>query len=164
MKLFSPDIKKTVEASLYILNRVPYVTKHKLSKLLYFSDKRHLELYGRSITGNEYVKMEYGPVPSQAYNLMKEEDSEEARELEKGPGHQIKARRKADIEYLSESDIEVLENMIEVHGNKTFGQLKDESHDATWNAGVDNRKFTVDQFLETFEDKDELKDFVENWE
>jgi len=46
----------------------------KLSKLLYFVDKEHLLSYGRTVIGDRYIKMEFGPVPSSGYNLMKHDD------------------------------------------------------------------------------------------
>ena len=45
---------------------------HKLCKILYFADQKHLSLYGRSITGDTYIAMEYGPVPSNVDDILKE--------------------------------------------------------------------------------------------
>ena len=44
---------------------------HKLCKILYFADQRHLSLYGRSITGDTYIAMQYGPVPSNVDDILK---------------------------------------------------------------------------------------------
>ena len=39
--------------------------------VLLFADKKHLERYGRFITGDTYSAMENGPVPSFAYDVVK---------------------------------------------------------------------------------------------
>ena len=46
--------------------------KTKLFKLLYFTDATHLETAGQSITGAEYLKYSYGPVPTQGDYALKE--------------------------------------------------------------------------------------------
>ena len=54
---FEFDVEKFVNASVYLVERCPEVTKMKLAKLLYFADKEHLLAYGRTITGDRYIKM-----------------------------------------------------------------------------------------------------------
>ena len=65
------DRDKALEAILYIANSLHNPTFHSISKMLYLSDKLHLQDYGRLICGDSYVAMEYGPVPSAIYNMMK---------------------------------------------------------------------------------------------
>jgi uncharacterized phage-associated protein len=70
---FEFDHEKTVAAALYIVSKnLPELTMAKLFKLLYFADKDHLVRYGRTITGDRYVAMKDGPVPSSLYDLFKE--------------------------------------------------------------------------------------------
>ena len=40
------------------------VNKLKALKLVYFADRYHLRRYGRPVVGDEYLAMNYGPVPS----------------------------------------------------------------------------------------------------
>ena len=44
---------------------------HKLFKILYFAEQKHLLQYGRTITGDRYIAMKDGPVPSNIYDLLK---------------------------------------------------------------------------------------------
>jgi len=46
--------------------------KTKLFKLLYFTDVTHLHTVGEPITGAEYLKYPYGPVPMQGDFALKE--------------------------------------------------------------------------------------------
>ena len=56
---------------LYVASKLQETTFHRIVKLLYFADKLHLERYGRFITGDRYIAMEYGPVPSNVYDMLK---------------------------------------------------------------------------------------------
>jgi uncharacterized phage-associated protein len=44
--------------------------KVKLMKLLYYADFDHFEKHGKSITGDRYYKLPYGPVPGQAQLIL----------------------------------------------------------------------------------------------
>ena len=55
---------KTIHAVLYIAERLKRKDFHKLFKILYFSDREHLNVYGRTITGDTYIAMADGSVPS----------------------------------------------------------------------------------------------------
>ena len=46
--------------------------KLKLMKLLYYLDFDFFEKYGRSITGDEYLRFDNGPVPRMAEKILKE--------------------------------------------------------------------------------------------
>ncbi|MEW6052030.1 MAG: Panacea domain-containing protein [Candidatus Zixiibacteriota bacterium] len=52
--------------------RIDDLDRLKAAKLLYFVDKQAIKETGRPILGDTYVKMELGPVPSRAYDLIKE--------------------------------------------------------------------------------------------
>lgn len=45
------------------------VNKLKALKLVYFADRYHLRRYGRPVVGDEYLAMNYGPVPSGTKDL-----------------------------------------------------------------------------------------------
>lgn len=65
------DREKALEVILYIANNLDGATFHSISKMLYLSDKLHLQEYGRLICGDRYIAMEYGPVPSAIYDMLK---------------------------------------------------------------------------------------------
>ena len=45
------------------------LNKLKALKLIYFADRYHLRTYGRPITNDRYLAMEYGPVASSCKDL-----------------------------------------------------------------------------------------------
>ncbi|OQY45782.1 MAG: hypothetical protein B6240_08350 [Desulfobacteraceae bacterium 4572_87] len=68
---------------LYEIKPISYVTKalrdktdkradfHKVFKILFFADQKHLSRYGRPVVGDYYVAMRHGPVPSRIYDILK---------------------------------------------------------------------------------------------
>lgn len=64
------ETTKIIQAVCYILGRIGKANKLKLVKLLYLADKCHLVRYGRTITGDEYWAMDYGPVGSTAKDIL----------------------------------------------------------------------------------------------
>ncbi|OHE80124.1 MAG: hypothetical protein A2107_04660 [Verrucomicrobia bacterium GWF2_62_7] len=50
------------------------INKMKALKLVYFADRYHLRRFGRPVTGDEYLAMNYGPVPSGTKDLAEMSD------------------------------------------------------------------------------------------
>jgi len=115
-------------------------SKGKACKLLFLSDKRHLVQYGRPITGDWYVAMDHGPVPSSILDLLDaaqsgviktEREAEIAacirfdRSFEYPPIHALEP---PDLDDLSESDIESLDAIVQEHGHKSFTELRNLTH------------------------------------
>ncbi len=147
--MFNYDLNRTLEALLYICEHLEGTTKHQLSKLLYFADKYHLAKYGRTVTGDKYVKMEFGPVPSETYDHIR--NSAFIDDIFAIKGYHVSGKRVANTDELSESDIEALNYSLNEFGGMSFGTLTDISHDASWCAADDNAVISVDQFLLTYD-------------
>ena len=72
MSKFRFDLNKSINAALFVLNEMGGICDfHKVFKTLYFADKNHLSKFGRPITGDWYVAMKNGPVPSNLYDIFK---------------------------------------------------------------------------------------------
>ena len=70
ISLFDKDV--TLNAVLYIIQQMGgKVDMHKIFKALFFADQEHLSRYGRTITGDVYIAMNYGPVPSKTDDIFK---------------------------------------------------------------------------------------------
>ena len=162
------DREKSMEAVLYIAQKIGgRKDMHKIFKTLYFADKAHLSRYGRSITGDSYIAMAYGPVPSRTDDIFKAVRgdsyfSNRAEEL-KGYFHfinkyVIEADKDADLDYLSDTDVECLDYAINKCKGKTFGELTEMSHDLAWNNTLRDREMSVKDILR---ENGENEDYVE---
>jgi uncharacterized phage-associated protein len=140
---FNFNQDKAINALLLILNELRQSDFHKLFKILYFADRKHLKRYGNPIIGDEYISMENGPVPSNIYDLLKfannrttfspfKEFFGQYSSTVNVQSYMVTATKNSNIDYLSETDIECL--MESIHENKdlNFKQLKDKSHDLAW--------------------------------
>jgi len=155
---FDVNKEKSIEVILYIATRVKNPTLHTIFKIMYFADKLHISKYGRFITGDSYIAMEYGPVPGAAYDITKEPPPDDI----KVSGYHLVPLRSAKEDEFSESDLECLNQAISEHGNKSFGQLTDESHDEAWHIAPENGVMTVESIVMMLPDSDDLLAFLKN--
>ena len=122
---FKFNKQKAIEAVLYLANKRPSIDKMSLYKFLFFADNEHLNKYGRPIFGGYYVAMPRGPVPSQVKNILEKENLPEFQIDD----YMITATRKPNLEFLSQSDIEVLDLIYGRLGNMTARELSNLSHE-----------------------------------
>jgi uncharacterized phage-associated protein len=136
---FDFNRQKTIEAILYIAQKVKDADYHSISKLLYFADKTHLERYGRFITGDTYYAMQYGPVPSNTYNLMKEGSAFGNSDFRVEDGKRVVALRLPKMDEFSRSDVKMLDLAIDLYGEMPFWMKTSLSHDAAWESAWNAR-------------------------
>ncbi len=149
----SDKVSVTVHSLLYILDKIEGGADfHKVFKILYFAERKHLSRYGSLITENEYVAMNNGPVPSMAYDILKSlrgsglmvkyRDSFSPYFELTGEYH-VKAKVKADLDEFSKSELLCLDESIEENLSKSFLTLTDESHDYAWSSANRNCEMSV---------------------
>ncbi|MBA2667118.1 MAG: SocA family protein [Trueperaceae bacterium] len=130
----------------YIATKVQPLDMHKAFKLLYLAEKACLERFGRLFARDQYIAMDFGPVPSITYDLTKAVKGESrspcvtpemvvefARSIEV-KGDFIRAKAEPDIGELSAGALKCLDDAISKYGTWTFDQLTKETHDAAWDA------------------------------
>jgi len=161
------DTEKAIEVLLYIAERSPNV--YNALKVLYFADKDHLSKYGRLICGDSYVAMRRGPVPSGAYDLVKYARGDglywtdiPLNEAFSVQDHSIVLHRKANLDLLSESDVECLDTAIEKYGYLPFGELKKLSHDNAFKSADENDFIPLEAIVKTLPNGDLLWDYLED--
>jgi uncharacterized phage-associated protein len=142
------DSKKLTELVLYILCETGGVDFYHAFKILYFAEMLHLAKWGSGIVPDQFCALKFGPVPTKLYNAVKELGnpqmalSEELSKAVKFAGEDapnvLLANRKANLDFISKSEIEALNQSINENSSLTFGQLKRKSHDAAWDEA--NRK------------------------
>ena len=135
---FNINEVKSLNAILFVLESLGgHCDFHKIFKILYFADQKHLALFGLPITGDNYIAMKDGPVPSRIYDIFKSLRGEitdsinlqtynEVFKIDNR--HIVSGKIKADIEELSESNIECLTASIEL----TFYRHLDNSYSSTF--------------------------------
>ncbi|MEO8034831.1 MAG: Panacea domain-containing protein [Acidobacteriota bacterium] len=128
----------------------------KAAKLLFHADKYHLLKYGRPVIGDQYACMEYGPVPSTSLNVMNDvvahdphfppvakERFDEYLVVEKSLFRRypvFRAKKAADLDAFSDSDVEALEYSLTKYGKKSAWQLSQDSHEEpAWKLANVNR-------------------------
>lgn len=159
-----------INAMLYVINRVGRADLHKVFKILYFADQSHLLKYGRTITGDTYIAMEYGPVPTNIYDAIKSVRGDGKADRDR---YQlmfnvenkwiIKPLQDADMDYLSVTDIEELNDSISENGSLSMGELTDKSHSLAWNNTELNKEMSIENILrEKGADKDYIRYITEN--
>jgi uncharacterized phage-associated protein len=147
MARFNFDTQKAIQATLYILSKLGgEADYHKVFKILYFAEQKHLIKYGRPVTSDEYQAMQFGPVPSYLYDIFKAVergkapffDAKQYQQFFKvsryGATPYVSGIASPDIEQLAETEIEVLDQSINENKDLTFKQLIDKSHDDAWSA------------------------------
>ena len=117
---------------------------HKLFKIFYFADKKHIGLFGRPITGDRYIAMQAGPVPSTIYDMLKMLKGDaffpiDIRGIEHDfvitNKHYIKLEKSEfDLELFSESELECLSESIEENKFLSWDALVKKSHDQAWHS------------------------------
>jgi hypothetical protein len=129
------DEEKTLAAILYLADQDGEIDLYALLKTLYYADKNHLHEWGRTITGDTYVRMGLGPVPSNTYDMLKSVrgDGDWIRDLKQFLSVVRKTTVKPlcapDMNSLSETDKKALEASFKIRGRKGFNALKKEAHD-----------------------------------
>ncbi len=73
MHNFRIDIRKAIEASATLLRLAPHrmMGRKRLLALLYIADRESIKKTGRPIVGGRLVAMDYGPIHSEVYDLIK---------------------------------------------------------------------------------------------
>lgn len=168
----SMDMEKILEAMMFVACKVPEPTFHKISKMFWFADKLHLERYGFALSDDTYHAMKNGPVPSRIYDVMKLAagktnfvpgvDTNAVRQAMgvANDGCTVVVKRDPNVDYLSEAEMECLQDAMAEHGHKSFKQLSDETHDAAWKSVPENAAIPFKEIVKTLPNAEELESFL----
>lgn len=170
LKPFEFNEKVALEVILYIANKSQKPTFHHIAKLLYFADKLHLCQYGRFICGDNYIAMKNGPVPSHVYDMLKAVKSGYScftniqldTAFEVKWNHHVVPLRSADLEWLSDSDIECLDSAIQQYDKFDFGRLTALSHDEAWKSANEDDEISIEAIVKTIGNPSGLLEHLQN--
>jgi len=159
---------KIVESILYLALKGVQLDQYKLVKLLYLADREHLRRFGRPITFDKYVAMEFGPVASCAYDIVRGKkvhgfDADLLPfELERHDKVISVVRPKREIVHdeFSRSDLAVLDEIADMYGDKSFSDLYELTHEHfAYHRAWSNRSTKADEMrFEDFLEEDETKE------
>ena len=117
---------KIINSILFFANKSENksINRLKLMKLLWLSDRLHLNKFGRLILKDSYKALPHGPVPSATMDFSKNSiPSNISVDL-----YNIKAERECDERYFSKSDLEVMNSIWGKFGNFDRFDLSEISH------------------------------------
>jgi uncharacterized phage-associated protein len=135
------DEKKYKNAIIFFAQKIQNGTlgKLKLMKLLYYLDFDFFEKYGKSITGDEYLRFENGPVPRMAEKIIKEMDGKDIkitrRKIKEGLNDQqhIEALSDFDINVFTKEELVMLEEIASKWEKFSGSEMKAATHgEAPW--------------------------------
>lgn len=143
------DKTKALNALLYVANRVQRKDFHKIFKIIYFADRQHLNDWGRPITGDTYIAMEAGPVPSRMYDMLKIVRGDSYLPDSEGLGNYYKVEdwmyvvpfQDADLNKLSRNEQKALDDSIAKYASLSYDEIKEKSHDVAWRSTA--RDFSI---------------------
>lgn len=149
----SLNVEKFKNVLLYILEQCagkPNVGETVLNKLLYFSDFNYYEMYEEHLTGANYRKLPYGPVPQKLDTII-------GQMMEKCMIQRIKTQYfnklqiryiplvKADLTELKASEKEVIDKVIEQLSDLSAAAISNYSHkDMPWLASKEGEEINYE--------------------
>jgi uncharacterized phage-associated protein len=164
---YSIDKNKSISVVLFILKSLGKIDIHKLFKIIYFADQKHLVKYGRPITGDCYIAMKDGPVPSNIYDFVKivrgesvYHDEQLNSKFEVIKHFYLNPLTEPDLTELSKSNIECLEESIKENKGLSYKQLVEKSHDAAYNKADRNNLISFEDIAMTAGANDEMLKYI----
>jgi uncharacterized phage-associated protein len=155
---FALSFTKALEALAYVANRWDEITPFYVSKVMFFADKWHLNRYGRPVTGDTYIAMPRGPVPSTLRNIIEENfewieeptNFHQMIELRKRTYKHVHSRVEDDkLTSLSETDKECLSAAVEFCRGKSLNELSALTHrERAWANAPANRAMDYQDFFD----------------
>ena len=139
--------KKYKNAVLFFANKIRNGTlgKLKIMKLLYYLDFDFFEKYGRSVTGDQYLRFELGPVPRMAEKILKEMEGKQIKLMKRkvADGYKDQQHIEPLVEFdpkaFTNEEILMLEEIADKWEKFTGTEMKNASHgEAPWIAAKPN--------------------------
>lgn len=164
------DEKKAINSILFISNKLKRKDFHKIFKILYFADRNHLSEYGRTITGDTYIAMNDGPVPSNIYDIFK---SVRGDSFFKDNGRfsiffnivhwdLILPLQESNLNSLSKTDLRFLEDSLSEYGEMSWDEVREKSHDYAWRNTAKNTHILLENIIMEVGNDESYVDYVKN--
>lgn len=126
--------KATETASLFIQLEGGKLNVMKLVKLVYLLDRTSIARRGIPVVGGVYYSMRNGPVTSELLDIINsgkladDADASWEQYISARDQHEVALQGKAPIDFLSKSEVELIEEIHREHGAKDQWQIRDWCH------------------------------------
>lgn len=138
----SDKLKEAVHYVIAACNNPARLGAVRLNKILWFADCEAYRSTGMSITGERYIKRQFGPVPSKILEAIRDLENESKIAVKDTPHYNKTMRQFFSTQdvvptSLSDKDISVLHSYTEVIcENYTAVEISNISHDQVWDAAA----------------------------
>jgi hypothetical protein len=137
MKVQAADDRKLRELILHVCLRSeddPWLGRTKLFKLLFFIDVEALKQLGRTVTGQEYEKQQYGPIPRHGWDAFAAlQDAGDiatfSRRIAGYSQDRAFALRSPDLSLFDSAELLLIESIIDQYKRFTGKQISMASHE-----------------------------------
>jgi hypothetical protein len=125
----------------------------KLNKVLWFSDARSFEAYGKSITGETYVRQKFGPVPRHILTIIEELQNEGLVETstERHFDYEVtrySAHQPPDLGLFNADELGLIDWWIKhIRDEHTAASISEKSHDYAWKIAQMGEELPFHTFL-----------------
>lgn len=128
---FHFDLNKAIQAVSVLLEQSEgqSCNYYRLIKMLYIADMVSIKESGYPITGSKPYAMKHGPVLSEIYDEIKENDADKWDRYIETEGYKVRLKRNPGKEKLSPFEIEKLREIWEENKEKDGLALKEETHE-----------------------------------
>lgn len=139
--------KKYKNLILFFANKIKNGTlgKLKIMKLLYFLDFDYFEKYGKSVSGDEYLRFDNGPIPRMAEKILKKMNGKDIKIIKRKIGfgyndqQHIEPLKEFDVNLFSKEELLMMEETANKWEKFSGAEMKNASHgEAPWIATKPN--------------------------
>lgn len=134
--------QRIIEVVLYILNKTGGIDFYHVFKIIYFAEMKHLAKWGHRILSDKLCALPHGPVPSMLYDAVKGKNangtsladlfSSNIKFAGDDAPNVLLPKAPANMDYISRSEVEALDESISENACLPFGLLRNKSHDKAW--------------------------------
>ena len=133
------NFDKAVEVILWISQNQPNIDIYHIGKTIFYAEKYHINRYARPIIGDEYCCGDFGPFPSAVRDIIQKKEAwldwerlasvSDSFSVKHTPYATPIPKRNPNMDLLSGTDIECLQEALKLVGKMSFGELKNFSHE-----------------------------------
>lgn len=147
MRVF--DEKRFNQIVLYIINQIngSQLGNVKLNKILWFSDLEKCRLTSDTITGETYIRQDYGPVSKHLSNALNELKKNHSLRIERQDPESMwiyTPLKSTDIQFLSDDDKNIIDSQIKRLRDMRSSDISNMTHTLIWESLKNNDEIPVD--------------------